>query len=420
MADRAKIFYGWVVVAGVFVILAFTSGLGFYNASVILSQAVEELEVSTGSVSLATGVFFGVSGLSGFLLSRRMETVDLRLFYVAGGAVGAVALSGLRYVDSVPKLYAFFILFGLAFALAGLVPSTTIVTRWFSRRRALALSVASTGLSTGGILITPLAARLIADRNLGGAGPILAVIWLLGIVPVALLTVRSRPSDKGLQPDNDPTPAAPRAAIGATFRAASRTRFFRGMCVAYALIFLAQVGAMAHLFNLVRERFGTGTAATAISVLAGTSVLGRLAGGAVVMRVPAKGLTAALTLVQAAALVWISMAGTSALVLVGASIFGLSVGNLLMLQPLLLAEAFGVKEYSRIYSLNQLFGTIGVAGGPALLGWLHDLADYEVAFTVAAGANLVGLGALLAAGPLAAAQAAWTPAAEPEPAPALS
>lgn len=419
MAERAKIFYGWVVVAGVFVILAFTSGLGFYNASVILSQAVEELEVSTGSVSLATGVFFGVSGLSGFLLSRRMETVDLRLFYVAGGAVGALALSGLRYVDSVPKLYAFFTLFGLAFALAGLVPSTTIVTRWFSRRRALALSVASTGLSTGGILITPLVARLIADRNLGGAGPILAVVWLLGIVPVALLTVRSRPSDKGLQPDNDPTPATPRAAVGATFRAASQTRFFRGMCIAYALIFLAQVGAMAHLFNLVRERFGTGTAATAISVLAGTSVLGRLAGGAVVMRVPAKGLTAALTVVQAAALVWISMAGTSALVLIGASIFGLSVGNLLMLQPLLLAEAFGVKEYSRIYSLNQLFGTIGVAGGPALLGWLHDLADYEVAFTVAAGANLVGLAALLAAGPLAAAHAAWSPAAEPEPAPAL-
>ena len=409
MAERAKIFYGWVVVAAVFVILAFTSGLGFYNASVILSQAVEELEVSTGSVSLATGVFFGVSGLSGFLLSRRMDTVDLRWFYLSGAAVGAVALYGLRWVDSVAELYVFFTVFGMSFAMAGLVPSTTLVTRWFSRRRAVALSVASTGLSMGGIPITPVAARIIADRNLGGAGPILALAWLVGIVPITLLAIRSRPGDKGLQPDNDPTPSTPRAVPGATFSQASRTRFFRGMCGAYALIFLAQVGGMAHLFNLVRERVDTDTAATAISVLAATSVIGRLAGGVIVLRLPPKSLTAGLTLLQAAALVWISQAETKAALLVGACVFGLSVGNLLMLQPLLLAEAFGVKAYSRIYSLNQLFSTIGVAGGPAVLGALHDLADYRWAFAIAAMANVVGLGVLLAAGSIQAAQSSWSP-----------
>ena len=45
--------------------------------------------------------------------------------------------------------------------------------------------------------------------------------------------------------------------------------------------------------------------------------------------------------------------------------FGATVGNLLMLQPLLLAEAFGVREYPRIY-LSQLLSTLGVAPGPAL------------------------------------------------------
>lgn len=419
MAQHARVFYGWIVVAGIFMVLAFTSGLGFYNASVILSQAVDELGVSTGVVSLATGMFFGVSGLSGFLLSRRMETIDLRWFYVTGAVVGAVALTGLRWVDSVVELFAFFVVFGVSFALAGLVPSTTIVTRWFSKRRSVALSIASTGLSAGGMAITPVAAWLIEDRSLSGAGPILAVAWLLGIIPVTLLAIRSRPSDKGLQPDNDPTPTRPVAVPGATFAEASVTRFFRGMCVAYALIFLAQVGGMAHLFNLIRERVDSGTAGTAISVLALSSVIGRLLGGVVVIRLPAKSLTAVLTLVQAAALLWISMADTRAMVLVGSSIFGLSVGNLLMLQPLLLAEAYGVKEYSRIYSLNQLFGTVGVAGGPAVLGLLHDLSNYEWAFAVAAIANLAGLAALIAAGPLSAAQATWSADVE-RPAPALA
>jgi MFS family permease len=78
-------------------------------------------------------------------------------------------------------------------------------------------------------------------------------------------------------------------------------------------------------------------------------------------------------------------------------LFGLTVGNLLMLQPLLLAEAFGVRDYPRLFGLNQLIVTLGIALGPFVLGFLHDLFDgYEVAYLVAgsmsvAGAIMVGL-----------------------------
>jgi len=54
-------------------------------------------------------------------------------------------------------------------------------------------------------------------------------------------------------------------------------------------------------------------------------------------------------------------------------LFGASIGNVLMLQPLLIAERFGVREYPRLFSRSQFIGTFGVAGGPLLLGWLHDV-----------------------------------------------
>jgi MFS family permease len=41
----------------------------------------------------------------------------------------------------------------------------------------------------------------------------------------------------------------------------------------------------------------------------------------------------------------------------------------------LLAEAFGVADYPRIYALGQMFTTIGVAGGPALMGVMFDVTD---------------------------------------------
>ncbi len=71
-----------------------------------------------------------------------------------------------------------------------------------------------------------------------------------------------------------------------------------------------------------------------------------------------------------------------------------------MMQPLLLAERFGVRDYPKIYSRSQFIGVIGVAGGPLLIGWLHDVyGTYRVPFLVAAACCVVGTVMLAAAGP---------------------
>lgn len=398
--------YQWVIVAAVFVILGITSGLGFYNASIILSAATQELGVSVGSVSGATAVFFAIGGLSGFALSPLMESADIRWFYVIGGLAGAAALYGLRWVTTVGGLYLFFALFGAGFGLAGLVPGTTLVTRWFSRRRSVALSLASSGLSLGGIVLTPSVALLVTNRGLSEAGPILAVGWLLGIVPIALLLIRSRPPAVLTEPATAASPVtattpqtvSPEPST-MSFAEARVTRYFKATCVAYALIYLGQVGAMAHIFNLVRERINTTTAATALSTLALFSVVARLIGGVVLLRVPTRLMAIVLACNQAAALLFVGLAASAPGLVVSAALFGASVGNLLMIQPLLMAEAFGPANYSRIYSLNQLVGTIGVAAGPLLLGVIRDGADYRVAFCVAAASAVGGAVTLALAGP---------------------
>lgn len=399
-ADDAggRFFYGWVIVAAVFVMLMVTAGLGFYNASVILVAARTELDASVSAVSFGPTLFFGIAGIAGFALSRLMDRIDLRWFYAVGGVGGAAALYSLRWVDSVLELYVFFAFFGVSFALAGLVPGVTLVARWFNRRRSVALSIASTGLSVGGIAITPLASRIIDERTLSGAGPIMGGVWLLGVVPLALLLIRSNPADKALQPDGAPKPSAPMEVTGWTFAEAKGTRFFRFLSAVYALVFLSQVGALAQMVSLVSERVDRSTGAAALSVVAFASVIGRLAGGVVVTKVPARELTAALILLQALSLSFLAMADTRLTIFAAGAVFGISVGNLLMLQPLLLVEAFGVRHYSQIYSYNSLFATIGVASGPFLLGALRDLVDYQFSFLIAAGTNLIAFGLLVAGG----------------------
>jgi hypothetical protein len=121
-----------------------------------------------------------------------------------------------------------------------------------------------------------------------------------------------------------------------------------------------------------------------------SSLVGRLLGGLVAERTSMRGLAIVLMVGQMLALCALAVLDGAAPLLVTTVGFGLTVGNLLMLHPLLLAARFGVRDYGRIYSRSQLVATLGVAGGPLFIGALHDVVDgYGIAFAVAGGASLV-------------------------------
>jgi MFS family permease len=71
-----------------------------------------------------------------------------------------------------------------------------------------------------------------------------------------------------------------------------------------------------------------------------------------------------------------------------------------MLQPLLIAERFGVVDYPRIFSRIQFLSILGTAGGPLLLGWLFDNAGgYTTSYLVAAACSVAGSLVLATGGP---------------------
>lgn len=396
---RPRIFPGWIVVAAAFVVLMTNAGLGFYGLAVYLEALTREQGFGTGSVSAATSLFFVVSGLTGRLVGQLIVRIDLRWVVAAGAVVSAVSLLLLGRIEEVWQVFVVYALFGVGFAAAGLLPGTTIVTRWFHRRRAVALSVASTGLSVGGLTLTRAASRLIGDEGLRDATPWLALTYLVAIL-VALPFLWPDPLARGYRPDGDPAPApgAPVEPDGVAYDHAIRSRFFVLATAAFVCFMGAQVGGIAQLAKLGAERVDRATGALAVSVLALASVIARLVGGVVAARAPLVGMTAVLAAGQAGALAALAVSETAAALIVSAALFGITVGNLLMLQPLLTAEVFGVRDYPKIFSLNQLVVTVGVAAGPFLLGALHDASGYRLAYLVATVVSLAGSALLLAAG----------------------
>jgi cyanate permease len=111
-------------------------------------------------------------------------------------------------------------------------------------------------------------------------------------------------------------------------------------------------------------------------------------------------MTFAIIVVQTTTLGVMAFATGSSFILLMAGMFGLTSGSLLMMQPLLLAEAFGVRDYGRVYSLSQLVGVFGYGLGPALAGFLYEAAGgYTVPYLALAAGSVIGLAILLLSGP---------------------
>jgi MFS family permease len=402
MPSLRRVFYGWYVVAAVLVITTAFSGFIFYNLSVLLAAFVAEKGFPVALASSATASFFVAAGFAGVAAGWLVDRIDARLVIAGGAGIAALALASVGALAATWQLFAFHVVLGFAHGMCGLVPVTTVIARWFNVRRALAFSIGSTGLSLGGIAVTPLVALAVERHGLEAAAPWMALGLFLGIVPLTLLVVRPSPQSMGLAPDGMSRAEASAAPVAPSTSLAEALHhgYFYAVSVAYLFVLGAQVAGIAHVYRLATTRDGAETAALALGVMAACSTIGRLIGGTMLLKLPARAFALAMMAMQALALASLAFAHGRWTIILGVTVLGLSMGNSLMLHPLLLVERFGTRDYGRIYALSQLMSVWGLAGGATLVGLIYEASGgYELPYGAISLASLIGLAVLAAYGP---------------------
>ena len=398
---QTKKFPGRWVLGACFTLLTFSSGLGFYGLAVYLQAFSRELGWSVSSISLATTLFFLVGGISGVWIAKFIAKHDVRIMVLGGATLAATALFSMRFVEQKWQLFVVYGFYALGWSASGMGPVTTVVTRWFHVRRASALAIASTGLSMGGIVVTPFIKWTLDSQGIRNGSPWLALIWFLGTVPVTLFLLRAFPQPYGWLPDG--ARAAPGVVAnisGTPLNDAVQTRFFRAVTVGYIFALGAQVGGALQLVKLVEERTNRSTAILATIVLSSMSIISRFIAGRIIPRVDMTRFTVGLATLQGLSLASIALNESRIGLLLSIAVFGITIGNMVMMQSLLLAERFGVRDYPRIAARSGLISFSGTALGPLLLGWLYDVAGgYRTAYLAAAICSLLGAAMFSLAGP---------------------
>lgn len=391
----ASWFYGWYIAIGCAALMVVGVGVGYYGLPIFLKPLKDAHGWSTAQVSWAPAIYFCISGLTAAIVGPYVDRYGPLRFMLVGSIINGLSAAAIGLVNELWQLYLVYFVFAIAFGMSSNIAVNAILTRWFVRRRALAMSISFTGVSLGGVILAPVASRLIDAGGLELATPILGALVIIVSLPVVLGVIVFDPRQMGLLPDGDtaetPPPQAYRAVLDAQLRPwtraqAIRTPSFWAILLAFLLVLVAQTGYVVHQVTFLEDRLGSRSeAALTISVTAFGSIVARLAVGIFADNVDRRRLAIVLFIVQATAIMLIAhtenVPATWALTLV----FGFTIGNVYMMQSLLVGEIFGMVSFGTVFGLISLAGQVGSGLGPIGVGILHDATDgYTVPFTITA------------------------------------
>ncbi|HXH20527.1 MAG TPA: MFS transporter [Dehalococcoidia bacterium] len=411
---RPAIFYGWYIVGVALVAQFISAGTSAYAAGVFLKPMTEDLGWSRGDFSAVQTVSTVVMGALGLFVGVQVDKRGPRPLMLAGGVISGASLILLSRVES---LWQFYLIRGIGHtagnALLGNLVVNVTVARWFVVRRGMAVSIASAGVSMGGVLMAPLASWWVEAYGWQTAWVLTGLLVWATIIPAAFV-VRRSPEEAGMTPDGmSPEEAEAFAASHRRASAASEVQWTRAEAVRTRTIWLiilaygvANIGLGAmllHLFSFLTDQgYSRATAAGLFSVMSWSALISKAVWGALMDRFHARMLSAAgFALSGVSIIALLAVAGRSeALSIAVLALYGLGIGGMVPLQETVWASYFGRTHLGRIRSVAMPFSIVFGAGGPVLAGFLYDeTGSYTLAFVLFAMFSAVGLVLILLARP---------------------
>ena len=361
-------YYGWNVVALTLALQAVSIGISIYSFALFVVPWLDAFGVDRAQVMFAIFLAQVAMGAMSPLCGRLLDRFSIRVLVVVGclcQAAGLLVMSLATAFWQIVAAYATLMPLGMVFA--GTLASQTLVTRWFTTRRGVAIGVSAMGTSVGGFAFPLLIAPLISSVGWQETLAVLAALSVLLTVPGALWVLRRSPPGHGIGGGRAP------AARQWTAREVLATRTFWIPVVALVPVNASFGGVQfslgAYVFDLGLEQ---GVAATLIAITSVSNIVGKFLFGSLGDRVEHRLLFWAMAACLAAALVvYIVAPGFSALA-VAASLQGLATGGVLPLMGLIYAGRFGVSSFGRVMGLVNLFLTAGSVGS-VYSGWIFDL-----------------------------------------------
>jgi nitrate/nitrite transporter NarK len=391
---RRPIFYGWYMVALSIATNTIFSAAYFQGFGVLIIPIERTFGWDRWVISAAMSLRQLESGIVSPAVGLLLDRVSARKLILWSAVIAGIGFVGLSFTNTIVAFFLFFVVISLgASGCSHAVTWPVIISRWFRRKRGLAMGLAVTGPMFGSpivILNTHLEEAYGWRVVLIGYG----ILILFGVTLLSMM-VRDRPESYGLRPDGDPPeedtstqsftgPSPRRQDAGLTLHAVLRTKEFWLFTSYLSGTFAVNSAFQVHMIPYFQQDMGltSAWAAVILSMVFIVSGVGRVGGGFLLDRMDYRLVLAVVAAMMGFALLYLQVVNVDTVpaTLPFALMFGVSFGCLVPMRGTVGSIMFGTRAIGGVLGLLQ--GAPIAAGviGPLVMGIIFDLnGNYSVA-----------------------------------------
>ena len=258
--QEAKLFYGWFVIGGLFVIAAL-GPMGRYILTALFPFIMKDPGWSRQTIGLAFTIHFWAYAFIAVITGKLIDKVGGRTVIFSGGIL---MLIGLLLLSAAQQVWQLFLIFGILLAAAvsmtHFVPNTALVRKWFIKKAGLATGLVTVGTVAGLAFLSPIISNLSVHLGWRAVCFMCAIGFSTFIILSAVFVIRNTPESLGLLPDGEKPSSnkgtrsqfskasrLSKGQAGQTTRHALGTKGFWYFFIAYSVTGIPLQGILSHV-----------------------------------------------------------------------------------------------------------------------------------------------------------------------------
>ena len=381
---KDKVFYGWVVVATFFIIGTAIWGVRL-SYGVFFKSIESEFGLNRAATSSVFSIYMVLGGIFTILVGWALDRYGPRIIILLMGLFTGLSL---LLTSQTQSLWQVFIAYSLLLSIgssAVYVVVMSTVSRWFDKKRGMALGIASSGGGLGTVIMAPFAAYLISSFDWRMAYIVIGLIIWAVVMPLSRLLKRD-PYEIGALPDGVKADSADIRlqkpenkedsvqSSGLSLLQASRTRSFWLVMLIWLFyassFFLLTTHLVPHVTDI---GFSALQGASVLSMMGAVAIAGRIIIGTVSDRIGRKVTVIICNLIQASVMIWLVWIHDLWMFYLFAAMLGLAWGCLTPSMAALISDTFGLDKIGAIMGVLDVGFGVGAAIGPAIGGLIFDI-----------------------------------------------
>lgn len=198
ISGTERIYYGWFVLAASAAMEIIGTGAVSYGAGLFVLPLQADLGISRAAANSSLLILFLGAALASPFLGQALDRYPIKWITFAGGlffCIGFVTIASTSYIPLM--VFALFVPAAFGFMATGMLVTTTLVSRWFYRRRNIALGIGTVATSGGGFVVVPLLSAAIEAYGWRTALALEGVIIAIIMMALSFLVVRGAPAEVG-------------------------------------------------------------------------------------------------------------------------------------------------------------------------------------------------------------------------------